>query len=198
MKVAAVSGSDAQARQPTKRGAYEERDLWQLVQSSATPVIEGSANEANIVAAFAESAPEGIEEEIARELDLKIVKRMVMSNLGLRVVGYRMRDTTAMSSVLERMRGDPRISSAQANVVYRQVPPPTPDAEVRTLAQPNIKPSLEQQESRQQRLSGVQPPQGKPRAAASAAGRSESANTSQAPAARVERTAAADVLTGGL
>ena len=62
--------------------------------------------------------PESLDEEVAKAHGLEIVGRNTMSSLGLRLVRYRIPDGRSLSSVVERLKADPRVESAQANVRY--------------------------------------------------------------------------------
>jgi hypothetical protein len=124
VRVAAI-GDAAAPRQAAQRDAASARDLWQLVQNT-TAEDQGSPvtteHRATILAAFHASAPESTEEELAKQHGLEIVRRLTLSSLDLRVVTYKLRDGS-VSEIVERLRTDPRVSSAQANVAYRSIDP---------------------------------------------------------------------------
>ncbi len=121
LRVAAI-GDVATPPRPAHRDAADTRDLWRLVQNTTTDQggpVPAAADTATILAAFQASAPESTEEELARQHGLDIVRRLTLSSLNLRVVTYKLRDSKASAEVVERLRADPRVSSAQANVAYR-------------------------------------------------------------------------------
>jgi hypothetical protein len=102
------------------------RDIWQLVQNTATDQDSSAqvpVDAATILAAFHASAPESTEEELAKQHGLEIVRRMTLPSLNLRVVTYRARDGSNPAEVVQRLRADQRVSSAQMNVAYRAVEP---------------------------------------------------------------------------
>lgn len=127
LRVAAIGNGDVpMALQPTQRNAGSTRDLWQLVQNTTTDQggpVEIAADAATILAALHASAPESTEEELAKQHGLDIVRRVTLSSLDLRVITYKVRDSSASAEIVQRLRADPRVSSAQANVVYRAVEP---------------------------------------------------------------------------
>ncbi|MFM9848645.1 MAG: hypothetical protein ACKVP3_15955 [Hyphomicrobiaceae bacterium] len=127
--MAAVGAVDASLpQQPTQRDAGTTPDIWQLVQNTAPgqgeTASQGVADPATILAAFASSTPESVEEELAKQHGLEILKRVTLSSLDLRVVTYRAREgSAAVAAIVPRLRADPRVSSAQANVTYRAIEP---------------------------------------------------------------------------
>jgi hypothetical protein len=133
VRVAAVGTGDASpAQRPTRHDPESTRDIWQLVQNTATQqggTTQSAVDPATILAAFAASTPESVEEELATQHDLEIVKRMTLSSLDLRIVTYRAREGDAVA-IVQRLRADPRVSSAQANVAYRAIEPVETDFKV--------------------------------------------------------------------
>ncbi|NJO22026.1 MAG: hypothetical protein HC868_02585 [Sphingomonadales bacterium] len=127
LRVAAIGNGDASmAQPPTKRDAASMRDLWQLVQNTTTDQggpVEVAADAATILAALHASAPESAEEELAKQHGLEIVRRVTLSNLDMRIVTYKVRDSSASAEIVQRLRADPRVSSAQVNIAYSAVEP---------------------------------------------------------------------------
>lgn len=119
IRVAAVGdGNLSSTKQPA------QRDIWQLVQNTATDQDNPTpppTDPATILAAFQASTPESTEEELAKQHGLEIVRRMTLPSLDLRVVTYRARDGSNPAEVVQRLRADQRVSSAQMNVAYRAV-----------------------------------------------------------------------------
>jgi hypothetical protein len=125
LRVAAI-GEAITSQRPAQRDAAGTRELWQLVQETTTDQggpVQVAADAATILTAFHASAPENTEEELAREHGLEIVRRVTLSSLDLRIVTYKLRDSSISAEILERLRADPRVSSAQANVAYRAIEP---------------------------------------------------------------------------
>ena len=125
VRVAAVGDDGVSPEQrPSQRDAG--RSIWQLVQNAVTEQ-DGSpqtpAETASILAAFHASAPESTEEEVATQHGLDIVRRMTLPSLELRVVTYRARAGSNPAEIVQRLRADQRVSSAQINVAYRAVEP---------------------------------------------------------------------------
>lgn len=126
MRVAAVGDAGVSPEQrPSQRDTG--RDIWRLVQNAATEQgsssLQTPAEPASILAAFHASAPESTEEEVAMQHGLDIVRRMTLPSLDLRVVTYRARAGSNPAEIVQRLRADQRVSSAQINVAYRAVEP---------------------------------------------------------------------------
>lgn len=144
VRVAAVGTGDASSSQrPTRQSTH---DIWQLVQNTAggqSEAAQSAADAATILAAFAASAPESVEEDLAKQHGLEIIKRVTLSSLDLRIVTYRAREGDAAAAVVQRLRVDPRVSSAQVNVAYRAIDPVETEVSVsghpRNLAQRDAK-----------------------------------------------------------
>lgn len=191
LRVAAI-GEAITSQRPAQRDAAGTREFWQLVQETTTDQggpVQVAADAATILTAFHASAPESTEEELARQHGLEIVRRVTLSSLDLRVVTYKLRDSSISAEILERLRADPRVSSAQANVAYRAIEPDEAKVSGSELAPNTIK----------QRTAGKR----MPTRSASA----DSAGKPARPKAASERLSmrsgpvtatAADVLAGGL
>lgn len=127
LHVASVGdGGTSIMHRPAPRDTESTRDLRQLVQNTPAdqggPAQDGAEN-TTILAAFHTSTPESTEEELAKQHGLEIVRRMTLPSLDLRVVTYRARHGSASAEIVQRLRADPRVSSAQVNVAYRAVEP---------------------------------------------------------------------------
>jgi hypothetical protein len=188
LRVAAI-GEAITSQRPAQRDAAGTRELWQLVQETTTDQggpIQVAADAAIILTAFHASAPENTEEELAREHGLEIVRRVTLSSLDLRVVTYKLRDSSISAEILERLRADPRVSS----VAYRAIEPDEAKVSGSELAPNTIK----------QRTAGKRMPTraasadiaGKPARPKAASERLSMRNSGPVTAT------AADVLAGGL
>ena len=116
-KLAAV-GEDFTASASSTRRTRSQQDLWLLVQSAQSRTPSATPHEELVLAAFPSSASESLDEEVAKTHGLEIAGRNTMSSLGLRLVRYRIPDGRSLSNVVERLKADPRVESAQANVRY--------------------------------------------------------------------------------
>lgn len=138
LRVASIGVDDEPAtHRPAQRETARAHDLWQLVQYTQTDQggpPQAEADGETILAAFHASTAESIEEELAKQHGLKIVRRMMLPSLDLRVVTYRAGDGSTSAEIVQRLRADPRVSSVQMNVAYRAVEPD--DARVSQSAPP--------------------------------------------------------------
>ena len=122
LRMAVVSDADTRQSHNLADPTFNSYgDIWRLVHSAHPPRGEGQADRETILATFASTTPESTDDDIAKEHELVLVDRRVMPSLSLRVVSYRVRGDASVASVIERLRADQRISSAQADVVYRPV-----------------------------------------------------------------------------
>ncbi len=142
-----------------------------------------------IIVAVDASNPESLDEEIAQTHKLQLVRRLVMSAIGLRVISYRAVGPQSFAEVIERLRADSRITSAQVNAVYRPVPPAMPDKRLTSTppGRPEHGVSGKRQSSTEARSSSRA-------ASVGAAYKQDAAKIGEAPPMRI----AADVLAGGL
>lgn len=204
-----ASASDVQATAPVRLAAIgspsspsaQHRpqrpiDVLQLVQAQAPNGIEGLASEDLIIVAVDASKPESLDEEIAREHKLEIVGRLVMSSVGLRVISYRPADAQPTDKLIERLRADSRITSAQENVAYQAIAPATTPDRLTSVKPPETRSGKVEHGTR--RKSAV-PGESGGTAAPSIASKPETpVRPSRRPSVQVGRLVAADVLAGGL
>lgn len=105
------------------RGPHRTIDALQLAQSLALPNPEEPPQEDLVIVAIDASQPDNLEEAIATEHKLEITRRLTMTSIGLRIVSYRrLLDAQPVAAIIERLRADGRITSAQLNVAYRPLP----------------------------------------------------------------------------
>jgi hypothetical protein len=83
-------GSPANAEEPERVAAKTEID-------------DGTAQE-TVLVSFSYSAPEGVEAEIAKEHNLKLVSKLGLPTLGMRIVRYAIPDSRPLATVLARLR----------------------------------------------------------------------------------------------
>jgi hypothetical protein len=105
--------------------------------AAKTEIDDGTAQE-TVLVSFGYSAPEGVEAEIAKEHNLKLVSKLGLPTLGMRIVRYAIPDSRPLATVLARLRADQRVSSAQVNVQYRELEPAAPDTVVGSLQKPPL------------------------------------------------------------
>ena len=142
-----------------------------------------------IIVAVDASNPESLDEEIAQTHKLQLVRRLVMSAVGLRIISYRAVDPQPFAELIERLRADSRITSAQLNVVYRPVPPAEPGKRLTSTP-----PERREHDAPRKRQSSTEPRSSSRAASVGAAYRQEAAKTGDVLPMRI----AADVLAGGL
>lgn len=105
-------------------------------QVAARAQGEEDTSRESVLVSFTLSAPEGVEDEVAKEHNLELVSKLPLPTLGMRVVRYAVPDARPIATVLERLRADQRVSSAQVNVQYRQIEPNAPDTVVGSVPIP--------------------------------------------------------------
>jgi hypothetical protein len=115
--LAAVAG-DPMPSVPGTRRVRPAEDLWRLVQNAQSKASDAGQHQELALAAFPSSAPESLEEEVAKAHGLEIVRRTTISSLGLRLVRYRIPDARPLSAVVDRLKADQRVARAQANISY--------------------------------------------------------------------------------
>jgi hypothetical protein len=84
--LAAVSSDPMLSVRRDHRRAGSGEDIWLLVQSAQPEMVEAKSNEESVLAVFPSSAPESLEEEVAKAHGLEIVGRTTIPSLGLRLV----------------------------------------------------------------------------------------------------------------
>lgn len=130
-----ASASPDPAASPLRHGARDSVANGEkaLTQDPAAATDPGSRE---VLATFALSSPESVEEEVAKELGLQLVDRSQAPSLGYRIVRYRVPDARAITTVIARLRADRRVARAQANVQYTlpdENPPPTAVSNLKEL-----------------------------------------------------------------
>ena len=150
-RVAAITPDAPLARALPYRGEADKIDeIWWLAQSTPTT----GAQERAILATFPLSAPETIDDEIAKAHKLELVSRSKIDALGERLVRYRIPDQRPTAEIVAALRADQRVSSAQANLRYHlpeQEQPATEIGSVRQRPQANASPVKGTPLSEQQR-----------------------------------------------
>jgi hypothetical protein len=130
-----VRASDLQTKAPLRvaalgdaaplpsRGPQRAIDALQLAQSLALPNPEEPLQEDLVIVAIDASQPDSLAEAIATEHKLEITRRLAMTSIGMRIISYRrLLDAQPIAAILERLRADDRVTSAQINVAYRPLP----------------------------------------------------------------------------
>jgi hypothetical protein len=126
LEVAAVApgrGDAAVSRRAVGDGTAELELL--LVQNTVPDAPE--EREHTVLAGFPLSAPESVEEAVAKAYKLEIVRRITVQSLARRIVVYRIKDGRAPADLVAALEKDARIVSAQVNVRYAS-PLPEPEA----------------------------------------------------------------------
>jgi hypothetical protein len=105
-------------------------------QIAAQTSVDESALRESVLVSFTLSAPDGVENEVAKDYNLELVSKLPLPTLGLRVVRYAVPDSRSIASIIAKLRADQRVSSAQVNVQYRQIDPNAPDTVVGSVPRP--------------------------------------------------------------
>jgi hypothetical protein len=121
--------------------ALRREDIWRLVQGAEGGKSDAAANDGTVLAIFALSAPEGAEEDVARQYGLELVEQTNLGSLGMRLARYRVPNGTLMVTVVERLRADQRISEAQANLVHAAPAPIVPRPAISSAPKPTAGPT---------------------------------------------------------
>jgi len=112
--VAAVSTDPAVPKNRLEGLGSDE--IWVLAQSAATAA--GQSEGDGVLALFDASAPETVENEVARAYGLELVSRLTVPTLEKRMVRFRIPDGRSIAEVVAVLRADQRVSSAQPNFHY--------------------------------------------------------------------------------
>jgi hypothetical protein len=113
-------GSEAVGSRHEPRDTVDAIDLRLLLAQGASVVAADPASSASIVlASFDLTTPHQAEADIARELGLVLVDWKEHPGLGFRVVRFRIPDGRPIAPLIERLRADRRVRSAQTSVPYR-------------------------------------------------------------------------------
>jgi hypothetical protein len=168
VQVAAAS-IEAAPGSASNRRARERSDLeWLLAQNG--PSAEPRHGDL-ILVEVADSAPQSVDEDVAREHRLVLVKRLTLGGSGKRIVAYRVSDGRSAADVVAALKRDRRVSSAQANVVYGLAPAvPAPSAPSDAKPPPGVPDKQAERQASRQENKGNRPASGqRPTAAARAA-----------------------------
>lgn len=87
-----------------------------LAQGPSPDEAVGSGE--TILAGFPASAPESVEEDVAKAHALEIVRRFTIESLDTRIVVYRAKDARTAADVVAALKQDLRVASAQVNMRY--------------------------------------------------------------------------------
>lgn len=117
-RMAAAPSMSAPSPEGSRGRARGDVDLWLLVQTAPANTVGGPPRTETVLAAFPDTAPESLDEDVAKAHGLELVERRVDSALGLRIARYRIPDTRPVDAVVDRLKADPRVASAQPNVRY--------------------------------------------------------------------------------
>lgn len=115
--LAAVSDDVERAPYRSQQNSATD-DVWRLAQIETHTTADGQSTLGTVLVSIAAHASEGTDTDIAKEHNLEIVKRTTIQSLSVRIISYRLRQAQELSTVLQRLRADPRVSSAQANIAY--------------------------------------------------------------------------------
>jgi hypothetical protein len=113
----------------TRHGEGRSNELdWLLAQNAPQQATEESGE--TILAGFPLATPESIEEDVAKQYGLQLVRRLTPESLNRRIVVYRIPDSRAVADVVAALKVDQRVSSAQANVRYSLAAQQPPDRKI--------------------------------------------------------------------
>lgn len=120
----ATAPLNSQPPRVSKRALDDEQgELEALLAQNGAPEPESGSLD-TILAGFPMSAPESLEEEVAKTHGLEIVRRFTIESLGKRIVVYRHKGDRPPADVVAALKKDQRVASAQANLRY-VAPAPT-------------------------------------------------------------------------
>jgi hypothetical protein len=131
----AAAAIDSGPSHPSRRDLRSEERIeleWLLAQSATPPTASGET----IIAVFPSSAPESVEEDVAKEHKLEFVRRLEVGSSDRRIVVYRVRDGRSAAEAVAALKGDLRVSSTQPNVRYTLPPQRPAPAAVSDVKQP--------------------------------------------------------------
>jgi hypothetical protein len=130
-RVAAVDGSADTS--PYRLGMPVPRidldvDLKVLLAQHRPSTTQNDATTAEdtILVAIALSVPQSVDEDIAKQYDLKLLDRTELPELNLRIVQFRVAGNRAVAPLLSDLRNDQRIHRAQQNAQYNVPSPNSP------------------------------------------------------------------------
>jgi hypothetical protein len=122
--MAAAAFAGGQSRPRNQRAQETVQSEWLLAQSPAP--ITAELNGTTVIVAFPSSAPESVEEDVAKEHKLELVRRLEIGASDRRIVVYRVSDGRSAADVVAALKGDVRVSSAQDNIRYTLPPRAAP------------------------------------------------------------------------
>jgi hypothetical protein len=149
----------------------------------AMPVA--TANEQIIITQFAVEAPEGSEDEIGEFYGLELLDWSTLTSLEMRIARYRVPRSKPVQSVLEQLRKDHRVVSAEVSVQYAHPSAPSKDDSQAAVASAPAQASGRRTASTER---ATPPPR--------ASGRDRVASVPTPPPPRVDPVG--DILAGGL
>jgi hypothetical protein len=111
---------------PLPSSKHQERaELSDGLLAQSPPLSTVEQRKETILAGFPLATPESVEEAVAKQYGLEIVRRLTIESLNQRLVVLRLPDSRAVADVVAALKADPRISSAQINARYA-LPEPQP------------------------------------------------------------------------
>jgi hypothetical protein len=126
VEVAAVApGRDDTA--VSRRAVGDGTAQLELLLAQNTAPDASEEREHTVLAGFPMSAPQSVEEGVAKAYKLEIVRRITVQSLARRIVVYRIKDGRAPADLVAALEKDARIVSVQVNVRYAS-PLPEPEA----------------------------------------------------------------------
>jgi hypothetical protein len=153
------------------------------VRTAGTPVA--TANEQIIITQLAVEAPEGSEDDVGEFYGLELLDWSMLTSLEMRIARYRVPRSRPVQSVLEQLRKDHRVVSAEVSVQYAHPSAPSKDDSEATVASAPAQASGRRTASTER---ATPPPR--------ASGRDRVASVPTPPPRRVDP--AGDILAGGL
>jgi len=129
--IAAIGSEDARPPYRQHPSISTGYDVWRLAQNGDRGNPDIAADRGTILVAIKPSMPEGAEAEIAKHYGLEIDRQVKFGTLELRLISFRVPASRDVNALLDQLRGDPRVSSAQHNFAYRPKVPPAAEAHVR-------------------------------------------------------------------
>jgi len=129
---AAYTGGSTQASGRFTDHEVGNDEVNRLLAQGA-PLTESEGSGETILVEYPLSTPESVENDVAKQHKLELVRRLAGASLNKRIVVYRIPDARAATEVVAALKADQRVSSAQPNLRYglpRQQPP---EAEISEL-----------------------------------------------------------------
>jgi hypothetical protein len=114
-----------------RRLAVEQDDPNNLVLAQVDPAKAGE----EVVAKFPLSAPETVEEDVAKQFDLELIRRSTNDLRKERAVTFRVPSNQKAAEIEAALRADPRITSVYINKRYTLLPDAQPPSQITDLKQ---------------------------------------------------------------